>query len=180
MNESRPGIPGMPHLSPPHAPHAPTPQQPHAAPAQHAPHPPPLRPLAQPTGAGAGRAVIAPATHIPTEKELEPLTLVEEAGETTTTTSASSAAPKKMIAFGADLITTQHQWKRQPVSTGHGACRVKSFHGKYSDQGLEYLDNAINEWLDAHPEVEVKFVTPTVMTFEGKIREPALVLNIWY
>jgi hypothetical protein len=45
---------------------------------------------------------------------------------------------------------------------------------------LEYLDNAVNEWLDANPDVEVKFVTPTVMTFEGKIREAALVLNIWY
>ena len=57
---------------------------------------------------------------------------------------------------------------------------MKSFHGKYSDQGLQYLDDAVNEWLDAHPDVEVKFVTSTVGVFEGKIREPALVLNLWY
>ena len=35
-------------------------------------------------------------------------------------------------------------------------------------------------WLDAHPEVEVKFVTSTVGIFEGKMREPALILNLWY
>jgi hypothetical protein len=57
---------------------------------------------------------------------------------------------------------------------------VKTFHGKYSDQGMEHLDDVINEWLDNHPEVEVKFVTSTVNVFEGKIREPALVLNLWY
>jgi hypothetical protein len=38
----------------------------------------------------------------------------------------------------------------------------------------------INEWLDDHPEIEVKFVTQTVHVFEGKIREPALVMNVWY
>ncbi len=180
MSEPRPGIPGMPHLSPPHAPHVPHPpaqQQPHA-PAHHAPHPPPMRPgLA--TGPGSARpGIMAPPSHMPSEKELEPLTLVEEAPESTTTT--ATMAPKKILAFGADLVTKQHAWKRQPVINGNGACRVKSFHGKYSEQGLEYLDNAINEWLDAHAEVEVKFVTSTVMTFEGKIREPALVLNVWY
>jgi hypothetical protein len=37
------------------------------------------------------------------------------------------------------------------------------------------MDNQINEWLDANPEVEVKFVTSTVGVFEGKMREPALV-----
>ena len=45
---------------------------------------------------------------------------------------------------------------------------------------MEYLDNAINEWLDANPDIEVKFVTPVVNVFEGKIRENALVLNVWY
>jgi len=124
---------------------------------------------------------MAPPSHMPTEKELEPLTLVEELTEaTSTSTSTATAAPKKILAFGADLVSKRHDWKRTPIITGHGACRVKSFHGKYSEQGLEYLDNAVNEWLDNHPEVEVKFVTPTVMTFEGKIREPALVLNVWY
>jgi hypothetical protein len=104
-----------------------------------------------------------------------PIALVDEPQPNT-----PAAGPKKIVAYGAGLVHKEHQWHRTPNCSGQGACRVKSFHGKYSEQGLEYLDNAINEWLDAHPEIEVKFVTPTVMTFEGKIREPALVLNVWY
>ena len=61
-----------------------------------------------------------------------------------------------------------------------GAVRMKSFHGRLSDNGLEYLDNSVNEWLDAHPEVEVKFVTSTVGLYDGKIKELALILNVWY
>ncbi len=170
MNEQRPSIPGQPHLPQAHpAPHPPLHQ---------VPHPPPLRPGGVPVPA-VGRAVVGAMTHIPTDHELEPITLVEDIADASPT-SVAPAAPKKIVAMGADLITKKHQWKRQPVKTGTGAVRVKSFHGKYSDQGLEYLDNAINEWLDANADVEVKFVTSTVMTFEGKIREPALVLNVWY
>jgi hypothetical protein len=45
---------------------------------------------------------------------------------------------------------------------------------------LEYLDDSVNKWLDAHPEVEVKFVTSTVGMYDGKIKELALILNVWY
>ena len=106
--------------------------------------------------------------------ELDPIELIDEP--------PVEAPPlsKKIKAFGVDSDRHQHEFKRKLNQNGQGATRVRSFHGKYSEQGLEYLDNAINEWLDNHPEVEVKFVTSTVMTFEGKIREPALVLNVWY
>ncbi len=45
---------------------------------------------------------------------------------------------------------------------------------------MDYLDNAINEWLDQHPEVEVKFVTQSIGMFDGKIKDLALILNVWY
>jgi hypothetical protein len=106
--------------------------------------------------------------------ELDPIALDDEP------VGGAPAAPKQIRAFGGGDHHKHHDWKRKPIANGTGACRVRSFHGKYSDQGLEYLDNAINEWLDSHPEIEVKFVTSTVMTFEGKVREPALVLNVWY
>jgi hypothetical protein len=112
----------------------------------------------------------------------EPLTLVEDAEElleVEPTPASSTPAPSK-IKFGPDVGHKKHEWKRQPIVTGTGACRVKSFHAKYSEQGVEHLDDMINEWLDNHPEIEVKFVTQTVHVFEGKIREPALVMNVWY
>lgn len=168
MNEPRPANPGAPH----------PPQQQPGVPPRQAPHPPPPRPVVLP-GQALRTGVVPPQTHVPTEKELEPISLVED--EPLPTSPAAAPPPKKIVAIGADLTThRKHEWKRQPLKTGTGAIRVKSFHGKYSEQGLEYLDNAINEWLDNNPDIEVKFVTSTVMTFEGKVREPALVLNVWY
>jgi hypothetical protein len=81
---------------------------------------------------------------------------------------------------GGEVNFAKHDWKRKPHTELTGAVRMKSFHGRLSDNGLEYLDNSVNEWLDAHPEVEVKFVTSTVGLYDGKIKELALILNVWY
>jgi hypothetical protein len=45
---------------------------------------------------------------------------------------------------------------------------------------MEFLDDTINVWLDAHPDIEVKFVTSTVGMYEGKFKDLALILNVWY
>lgn len=91
------------------------------------------------------------------------------------------APVSKIKAFGvAGSGQRNHDWKRHTKAPGTGAVRVRTFHCKFSEQGTDFLDNQINEWLDSHPEVEIKFVTSTVGVFEGKIREPALVLNLWY
>ncbi|MCS7033329.1 MAG: hypothetical protein NZ561_04945 [Phycisphaerae bacterium] len=153
-----------------------------AAPQHHAPS---IRPPGAPqTGphpvAGSGQA---PRPVVPSQRPLpandeEPIALVDDDAVPVDQTTEFT---KKIKALGdAGTHRKHHDWKRKVVNTGTGAIRVKSFHGKYSDQGLQYLDDAINEWLDANPDIEVKFVTPTVGVFEGKIREPALVLNIWY
>lgn len=158
----------------------------HAGNPHSVPHPPPARP---PVGPPQHRPGIAPMPAMANHGNngLEPLTLIEERPATSPAPGVGhppmqgTPPPKKITAFGGDTVAhKKHEWKRTPYKTGTGAIRVKSFHGKYSEGGLEYLDNAVNEWLDANPEIEVKFVTPTVMTFEGKIREPALVLNVWY
>ena len=80
--------------------------------------------------------------------------------------------PKKFTAFGVSAAAqSAHSWKRQPTATGHGICRVRTFHGRLSDQGLEFLDTTINEWLDGHPEIEVKAVTTNANMFDGKVKE---------
>jgi hypothetical protein len=91
----------------------------------------------------------------------------------------AAAGPSK-IKFGADLGIKKHDWKRQLKQGGMGASRVRTFHGKLSDQGLEYIDEAINVWLDEHPEIDVKFVTTNVGMFDGKFKDLALVVNVWY
>lgn len=153
-------------------------------PAPHPPHGPGHHPIVHPTPlghhppAGHGLPLPSAARGAPIAPKLAPVD--DTPIELITDEEEIKAENKKIVAYGGGIGHKEHQWKRQTNVTGQGACRVRSFHGKYSDQGLEYLDNSINEWLDAHPEIEVKFVTSTVMTFEGKIREPALVLNVWY
>ncbi|CAN5534717.1 hypothetical protein BH09PLA1_BH09PLA1_16980 [soil metagenome] len=180
-------------MSDPHRPTpTPVPGQPTHQPQRVVPHSAPgtPRPSMAPPPVPGQRPGIAGMPMQPlrsTEADLDPIALVEdeleEISAASTPATQSVAAPpmkSKIKAFGPDTTRRDHQWKRMPHVSGHGAIRVKSFHGKYSDQGVEHLDDMINEWIDAHPEVEVKFVTSTVNVFEGKIREPALVLNLWY
>jgi hypothetical protein len=73
----------------------------------------------------------------------------------------------------------EESWKRAPNVTGSGAVHCKSFHCKLTGDSLENLDRQINEWLDAHPQYEVKFVTTCVGEWLGKLREPNLVVQLW-
>lgn len=86
----------------------------------------------------------------------------------------------KIKAFGAETAVKTHQWKRKPHVGGQGPVRVRTFHCKLSDQGCEYIDEAINHWLDEHPDIEIKFVTSNVGMFDGKFKDIALVMNVWY
>lgn len=151
-----------------------TPQPPHGL------RPPvPVRPIAAPpSGAPPKIAAMPTIGHKATDEELAPLELIEEEPAASAVEEQHSS---KIKAIGVKAaIGRNDHFTRKPNMTGHGACRVRSFHGRLSDEGVAYMDEKINDWLDHHPEIEVKFVTSTVGTFEGKIREPALVLNVWY
>ena len=56
---------------------------------------------------------------------------------------------------------------------------MRSFHCKMNTESLEYLDQQINEWLDEHPQYEVKFVQTSVGEWTGKTKEPNLVVQVW-
>ncbi|MBL4591927.1 MAG: hypothetical protein JKY96_08210 [Phycisphaerales bacterium] len=66
-----------------------------------------------------------------------------------------------------------------PNVTGTGAIHCKSFHCKLTGDSLEFLDQQINEWLDKHPQYEVKMVTTSIGTWTGKSKEPNLIINVW-
>jgi len=89
---------------------------------------------------------------------------------------------KPMIrAFDQKLGGGRHedQWNRTPNVTGTGAIHVRSFHCKLAEESLRYLDTQINEWLDEHPQYEVKFVTTSVGDWTGKTKEQNLVIQVW-
>jgi hypothetical protein len=124
----------------------------------------------------------APPLPVPQQPEEEAISLVEDADDENEADLLSAPPPgtPSKIKFGADIGIKKHDWKRKTTSTGTGACRVRTFHGKLSDQGLEYIDEAINVWLDGHPEIDIKFVTTNVGMFDGKFKDLALIVNVWY
>lgn len=100
----------------------------------------------------------------------EPLPVAEPMGPT--------SGANKITAFG-EKKRHEDEWSRTPNSTGTGAIHVKTFHCKLTDDALTYMDSCVNEWLDAHPQYEVKFVTSSVGTLTGKLKEPHLICQVW-
>ncbi len=100
----------------------------------------------------------------------EPLPVVEADGP--------SAGTRQIRAIG-ETRRHEDQWRRTPNTTGQGAIHVKTFHTKLTDEALKYMDQTINEWLDAHPQYEVKFVNSSVGILTGKLKEPHLICQVW-
>lgn len=92
--------------------------------------------------------------------------------------SQSVIGSRKIRAFVKDGRHSE-TWLRQPNHDGTGATHVRTFHSKLNDESLAYMDRVINEWLAEHTECEVKFVSTTVGMFTGKVKEPALICQVW-
>ncbi len=103
-------------------------------------------------------------------QEPEPLPVAEGIGQ--------SMAGKKITAFEKEK-RHEDKWSRTPNTTGQGAIHVRTFHSKLTDDALVYMDQIVNEWLDAHPQYEVKFVNSTVGILTGKLKEPHLICQVW-
>ena len=181
MNQpQQPGQPVRP--LPPQQPGAQQPRPVQVIPAQPRPVqavPAQPRPVPGSSQHGAGGAKVAgmPVQAMPKadDHSLDPIGLVDDFD-----TSSDSPPTSKIKAFGVAGMHQDKSYKRKTYASGQGACRVRSFHGRLSDEGMAYMDDKINEWLDNHPDIEVKVVTTTIGQYEGKIKEPALVVNVWY
>lgn len=92
--------------------------------------------------------------------------------------SAAPSPPKVIRSFG-DRKRHEDSWTRTPNTTGTGAIHVKTFHCKLTDEALVFIDQMINEWLDAHPQYEVKFVSSSIGDFTSKLKEPHLIVQVW-
>lgn len=90
----------------------------------------------------------------------------------------AAASANKIRSFG-ERKRHEDSWSRTPNTTGSGAIHVKTFHSKLTDEAMTYLDQTINEWLDAHPQYEVKFTSACIGDFTGKLKEPHLIVSVW-
>jgi hypothetical protein len=91
--------------------------------------------------------------------------------------------PAKRKAFGSAAaragFEVKTEFKRDLNVTGEGATRCKLWHSRIADGPLLHMESMINEWIDEN-EIEVKFVTQTIGTLEGKRSEEALLVMVWY
>jgi len=92
--------------------------------------------------------------------------------------SDSTTNPKEITSFGTKAIRLD-DWKRAPNKDGKGATHCKTFISKLRLDGIQHLDDQINEWLDEHPDYEVKFATSSVGLLVGKNPEQALFMTVW-
>lgn len=95
-------------------------------------------------------------------------------------TPAGDAKPR-IHGFSTAMGVKKHaeNWKRKTNLTGTGATHMRTFHCKLNSESVEYMDQQINEWLDNHPDYEVKMVTTAIGEWTGKIKEPAMVVTVW-
>ena len=71
-------------------------------------------------------------------------------------------------------------FKRALNAQSHSATRARTFHSRLTTSAMEFMDQQINEWVDSHEDIEVKFCTSTVGPVEGKRTEPNLIVTVWY
>lgn len=112
---------------------------------------------------------LGPAPIRPQPEEEETIGLVESDG----------TAKVKQARGLTEQITANVEFNRPLNVTGQGATRCRVFHSKIAVASLEVLQHQINEWLDSE-EVEVKNVSQTIGTMQGKIKEENLIVTIWY
>lgn len=60
------------------------------------------------------------------------------------------------------------------------ATRCRTFHCKLSEGAIEFLNMQVNEWLDRETDIAVKFVRSDIGMFEGKHKEPNLILTLFF
>lgn len=102
-----------------------------------------------------------------------PVALVPEAA------SAEPAAPAR-VPSAAPPVSRDPNWRRALGGEAGLATRSRTFHAKLSEAALSHLNLQINEWVDTHSDVQIKFATSSVGVFEGKHSEQHLVITIFY
>lgn len=93
-----------------------------------------------------------------------------------------SSSKIRSFATGSTLAGAHHdaKLKRPLAGPNEPATRVRTFHSKLTPAALAHMDDLINEWLDAHPDIYIKQTCTTVGNFEAKHVEPHLVVSIFY
>ena len=84
------------------------------------------------------------------------------------------------LASAATALLDEAKYTRPLNPAGHGATRCRTFHAKLNDSAVAFMNDQLNSWVDSHPEINIKFATSTIGVFEGKHRDPNLIVTVFY
>lgn len=85
----------------------------------------------------------------------------------------------RTVDTGKSKVDSHSKYHRAVNTTRTGGIRAKTFVAKLRLDAIEHLDHQINDWLEAHPDYEVKYATTVVGELTGKIKEPALFMTVF-
>lgn len=105
--------------------------------------------------------------------EIEAIDLADDDDE-------EDSANREIRTFGKEKKEDDDsRWNRQPDPTGAGGTRCKTFVAKLRLDAIEYLDEQVNRWLDAHPTYTVKRTSASIGILKGKEKEDAIFLTVF-
>lgn len=115
------------------------------------------------------------------EDAYEPIELEEDDDEEVKVDmSHSRIHSAKSATIGLGHSWDDDSFKRPLDSRGIVATRCRTFHCKLSDAAMTFMNDQVNNWLDANEAITVKFATSTIGIVEGKHPEPNLILTVFY
>lgn len=91
----------------------------------------------------------------------------------------NAAQPRSAITASA-VYQPKHIYRRPVLTDGASATRCRTFHCRLSDAGFANMNAQIDEWIDAHDEVQIKFAASSVGVIEGKHTESHLIVTLFY
>lgn len=104
---------------------------------------------------------------------------VPDAGGSSTQIRAFGGGPAGGTAYGAPAGSAG--FRRPLLEDAANATRCRTFHCKLTDSSMAHLNEMVNEWVDEHPEIQIKFATSCIGIVEGKSsQDQHLLLTVFY
>ncbi len=94
--------------------------------------------------------------------------------------SAVSTARPSTATSGMTAPTERSNLKRKLQPDSPQATRCRTFHAKLTDAAFVHMNEQINDWVDAHEDIRIKFATSSVGVVEGKHPDPHLIVVVFY
>lgn len=94
--------------------------------------------------------------------------------------SASRIHGATKATLGVSGMWSDARFQRKLDPQSPNATRCRTFHAKLSEAAIDFMNNQINDWIDANPDIVIKYATSCIGPFEGKHTEQNLIITVYY